>query len=66
MTVSCTGQSAFKRPPLSSRTRRPARCPLLTGSGYDIIEAADGSEGVAKARADLPDLILMDIQLPVL
>lgn len=41
-------------------------CPLLTGSGYDIIEAADGSEGVAKARADLPDLMLMDIQLPVL
>ena len=39
---------------------------LLTGSGYDIIEAADGSEGVAKAHADLPDLILMDIQLPVL
>jgi CheY-like chemotaxis protein len=43
-----------------------AVCPLLTGSGYDIIEAADGSEGVAKARADLPDLMLMDIQLPVL
>lgn len=62
MTVSCTGQSAFKRPDQETC----AVCPLLTGSGYDIIEAADGSEGVAKARADLPDLMLMDIQLPVL
>jgi two-component system cell cycle response regulator DivK len=39
---------------------------LLTGSGYDMIEAADGGEGVAKAHASQPDLILMDIQLPVL
>jgi two-component system cell cycle response regulator DivK len=39
---------------------------LLTGSGYEMIEAGDGSEGVAKAQADVPDLILMDIQLPVL
>jgi CheY-like chemotaxis protein len=39
---------------------------LLTGSGYDMIEAADGQAGVEKARADLPDLILMDIQLPVI
>lgn len=37
---------------------------LLTGSGYNVIEAADGYDGVAKARAELPDLILMDIQLP--
>jgi two-component system cell cycle response regulator DivK len=39
---------------------------LLTGSGYDVAEAADGRDGVAKARAERPDLILMDIQLPVL
>ena len=39
---------------------------LLTGSGYEVIEAVDGGEGVAKAHAELPDLILMDIQLPVL
>ena len=39
---------------------------LLTGSGYDVAEAADGREGVAKAQSQRPDLILMDIQLPVL
>ena len=39
---------------------------LLSASGYDVIEAIDGGEGVAKAKAERPDLILMDIQLPVL
>jgi two-component system cell cycle response regulator DivK len=39
---------------------------FLTASGYGIIEAMDGSEGVTKARVHRPDLILMDIQLPVL
>jgi two-component system cell cycle response regulator DivK len=39
---------------------------FLTACGYDIIEAADGSVAVAKARKERPDLVLMDIQLPVL
>jgi two-component system, cell cycle response regulator DivK len=39
---------------------------LLAGSGYDVAEAADGRDGVAKAQSERPDLILMDIQLPVL
>ena len=39
---------------------------LLTGSGYTVIEAADGEAGVAKARSEHPDLILMDIQMPVI
>ena len=39
---------------------------LLTGSGYDVAEAADGRDGVAKAQSLRPHLILMDIQLPVL
>jgi two-component system, cell cycle response regulator DivK len=38
---------------------------FLTASGYGIIEAMDGGEGVAKARSERPDLILMDIQLPL-
>jgi two-component system cell cycle response regulator DivK len=37
---------------------------LLTGSGFEVVEAADGQTGVAKARSERPDLILMDIQLP--
>jgi two-component system cell cycle response regulator DivK len=39
---------------------------LLTGSGYEMLEAADGQAGVAKAKSDQPDLILMDIQMPVM
>ena len=39
---------------------------LLSGSGYAVIEAADGQEGVGTAKSARPDLILMDIQLPVL
>lgn len=37
---------------------------LLTNSGYELIEAATGEEGVAMAETGRPDLILMDIQLP--
>jgi two-component system, cell cycle response regulator DivK len=39
---------------------------LLGSAGYDMIEAGDGEEGVRAAKAHQPDLILMDIQLPVL
>jgi two-component system, cell cycle response regulator DivK len=39
---------------------------LLSGSGYMMIEAADGQAGVATAISERPALILMDIQLPVL
>jgi len=39
---------------------------LLTSFDYELLEAADGAEGVAMAQAHHPDLILMDIQLPVM
>jgi two-component system cell cycle response regulator DivK len=39
---------------------------LLTSVGYEMIEAEDGEAGVQAAKAHRPDLILMDIQLPVL
>ena len=39
---------------------------LLTSAGYEMIEAQDGEEGVRAAGAHRPDLILMDIQLPIL
>ena len=39
---------------------------LLTSVGYEIIEALNGEEGVQAAETHVPDLILMDIQLPVL
>jgi two-component system cell cycle response regulator DivK len=37
---------------------------LLSRTTYRLIEAMDGEQGVAAARRELPDLILMDIQLP--
>lgn len=39
---------------------------LLGAAGYQLIEAVDGAEGVAKAEQHRPDLILMDIQMPVI
>ena len=39
---------------------------LFATTGYELIEAKDGAAGVAMAQAERPDLILMDIQLPVL
>jgi two-component system cell cycle response regulator DivK len=39
---------------------------FLSASGYTVIEAVDGAEGVARAAAERPDLVLMDIQMPVL
>jgi two-component system cell cycle response regulator DivK len=35
-------------------------------AGYELIEATDGETGVRLAETERPDLILMDIQLPVL
>jgi two-component system, cell cycle response regulator DivK len=39
---------------------------LLSAAGFDLLEAVDGQAGVAMAQAHKPDLILMDIQLPVI
>lgn len=39
---------------------------ILKFNGYHVIEATDGREGVAMAKADPPDLILMDMHMPVL
>jgi len=39
---------------------------LLTSAGYEMIEAEDGEEGVRAAAVERPDLIVMDIQLPLL
>jgi two-component system cell cycle response regulator DivK len=39
---------------------------LLSRTSYRLVEAINGEEGVATAQHELPDLILMDIQLPKL
>jgi len=39
---------------------------LLEGYGYEVIEAADGLEAVESLKFKCPDLILMDISMPVM
>lgn len=37
---------------------------ILTSAGYSVIEADNAEDGLSLIRAERPDLILMDIQLP--
>src|SRR2546430_11975796 len=37
----------------------------LIKKGYEVVMAVDGEQGVTMARSEKPDLILMDISLPV-
>jgi signal transduction histidine kinase len=37
---------------------------LLVGAGHDVVDAADGLEGVRLACADRPDLVLVDLNIP--
>jgi len=39
---------------------------ILTDDGYQVIEAANGSEAVERARDSLPEPILLDVEMPVL
>ena len=38
----------------------------LKRRGYDVVVAVDGQEGVDKARGEHPDVILLDMNLPVM
>ena len=38
----------------------------LLKKGYDVVMAVDGEEGVSKAASEAPDIILMDMSLPVM
>jgi twitching motility two-component system response regulator PilH len=37
---------------------------ILERHGHSVIEAANGADGVAVARAEMPDLVLMDVVMP--
>ena len=37
---------------------------VLTYAGFEVVEATSGEEGVRRALETVPDLILMDLQLP--
>jgi CheY-like chemotaxis protein len=36
---------------------------ILEGEGYQVEEAGNGAEALAKMRADLPDLVLIDVMM---
>lgn len=38
----------------------------LKRRGYDVLVATDGQQGVEKARAERPDIVLLDMNLPIL
>ena len=37
---------------------------LLEDNGYSVVKAADGKQGMAKAKSESPDVILLDICMP--
>ena len=37
---------------------------LLEDNGYSVVKAADGKKGMAKAKSESPDLIILDICMP--
>jgi len=41
-------------------------CDYLTGHGFEVYTAGNGAEGVALAKSLVPDVVLMDIQMPVM
>ncbi len=36
----------------------------LKANGYEVISACDGKEGLAKAKEESPDLIILDVMMP--
>lgn len=47
-----------------SPTERHVMTQLLLGSGYEVVVAESGDEGIVRAKETLPDLILMDVVMP--
>jgi twitching motility two-component system response regulator PilH len=47
-----------------SPTERHVMVELLTKNGYQVVTAESGEEGVIKAKAEMPDLVIMDVVMP--
>ncbi|MDB5925193.1 MAG: response regulator with CheY-like receiver domain and winged-helix DNA-binding domain [Betaproteobacteria bacterium] len=47
-----------------SPTERHSINEILVKGGYEVVMAEDGEKGVAKAKTDNPDLVLMDVVMP--
>jgi CheY-like chemotaxis protein len=49
-----------------SRMFRALEQNLLTEQGYHLLHAADGAQAVRMATTEVPDLVLLDVQMPVM
>lgn len=49
-----------------SRVIRKVARKIATGLGYQVMEAENGEEALARCRAVMPDLVLTDWQMPVM
>ena len=38
----------------------------LSGAGYQVVQAGDGAEGLAKARESTVDLVVTDLNMPIM
>ncbi len=47
-----------------SATERHILGEILTKQGFEVLFAEDGESGVAKAKSEKPDLVLMDVVMP--
>jgi twitching motility two-component system response regulator PilH len=47
-----------------SPTERHSINEILVSGGYEVLIAEDGEKGIAKAKSDKPDLVLMDVVMP--
>ncbi len=47
-----------------SPTQTLSLAKILKKHGHDVLTAKDGAEGVEVAKAELPDLVLMDVVMP--
>ncbi|MEI2781912.1 MAG: response regulator [Candidatus Competibacter sp.] len=47
-----------------SPTQTLSLAKILKKNGHDVMTAKDGAEGVEVAKAELPDLVLMDVVMP--
>jgi twitching motility two-component system response regulator PilH len=47
-----------------SPTDRQYMIETLKGKGFQIVTAENGEDAISKAKAELPDLILMDVVMP--
>ncbi len=49
-----------------TRTLRELLCRTLRAARYDVVEAADGEEGLARFGDTRPDVVITDLNMPVL